>query len=97
MGASEFLTVGRGATAREAFLEARANALYQSGHGGYSGTIAEKSGFVEIALPIGKSAEAHAEDLMQENDRRIDDKWGPAGCIKLPEKDKWLFFGWASS
>jgi hypothetical protein len=26
----------------------------------------------------------------------VDDKWGPAGCIKLNEGE-YLFFGWASS
>lgn len=25
------------------------------------------------------------------------DKWGPAGCIKLDAADRFLFFGWASS
>jgi len=34
--------------------------------------------------------------LMDLGDPRIDDKWGPAGCIEL-EKGRWLFFGWASS
>jgi len=45
-----------------------------------------------------------AEDLIEVGDDRIDDKWGPAGCIDLQPKltgkrkpKAWLFFGWASS
>ena len=37
-------------------------------------------------------------------DERIDDKWGPAGCIDMDPKltgkrkpKRFLFFGWASS
>lgn len=35
-------------------------------------------------------------DLMLDGDPRVDDKWGPAGCIKV-SKDRYCFFGWASS
>lgn len=42
-----------------------------------------------------------AELLIDLGDPRIDDKWGPAGCIDLAPKKKrdkeFLFFGWASS
>lgn len=38
----------------------------------------------------------YATKLIDENDPRIDDKWGPAGCIKA-ERNKYVFFGWASS
>lgn len=51
MGADPFFTVAFGKDAREAFLAAREYALWESGHGGYTGTIAEKPGFVLFARP----------------------------------------------
>ena len=178
MGASQFITVAKGRTAEDAFRAAREEALYEDGHGGYTGTIAEKRGFVMIddtgarhkerltrsiaalkevarearapgafdprALLRRVSGEAGvqldawalegatkatfvkavrgeiqrltkvrarcrarmsgaelAELLLEIGDRRIDDKFGPAGCIDLAPKRKrdreFLFFGWASS
>ncbi len=41
-------------------------------------------------------AQKYAEFLINEDDSRIADKWGPAGCISL-DKNEYLFFGWASS
>ena len=40
--------------------------------------------------------QAIATALLELADRRVDDKWGPAGCIRISD-DNWLFFGWASS
>jgi hypothetical protein len=44
MGACDFYEVAQGKTAREAFQRAVEDAQYESGHGGYTGTIAEKGG-----------------------------------------------------
>jgi hypothetical protein len=44
MGAANFETVSSGKTAKEAFSRAVERAQYEYGHGGYSGTIAEKGG-----------------------------------------------------
>ena len=126
MGADSFYHTARGATAKEAFAKARADAQFQHGHGGYTGTIAEKTTFEVIEVPadfvppdrtrydavtrtrvpvvydpaddpLGDTRRtAYAEHLMQAEDPRIDDKWGPAGAILLKE-DNWLFFGYASS
>lgn len=96
MGACEFSTRARGGTANEAFSAAVSEAQYESGHGGYTGTIAEKSEFVMIPVPAGVAPAEYAEKLMEVGDSRIDDKWGPAGCVKL-EEGEYLFFGWASS
>lgn len=63
--------------------------------GGYSGTIAEKSSFVVISVPAGKDPLQYANKLLDDGDPRVDDKWGPAGCVKLRE-GVWYFFGWAS-
>lgn len=96
MGAQVFFTTGEGKNATEAFSNAVHNAKYMHGHGGYTGTIAEKHSFVEIDLPNGCDPREFAGKLIDDGDRRVDDKWGPAGCIKLRD-DAWLFFGWASS
>lgn len=97
MGAEQFTHTAKGKTAREAFYAAREKALYNHGHSGYTGTIAEKTDFDIIPVPAGIDPIDYAETLLRENDPRIDDKWGPAGCVKLNEPDTWLFFGWASS
>lgn len=96
MGACDFYTYGEGKNAAEAFKAAVDQALYDHGHSGYSGTLAEKTDFVEIPLPKGRDAMEYAEELMDEDDVRITDKWGPAGCLKV-KKGRYLFFGWASS
>jgi len=44
MGAADFTTIALGKTANEAFSAAIEDALYDYGHAGYTGTIAEKGG-----------------------------------------------------
>ena len=95
MGATTFITRAKGANAKEAFAAAVEQARYEHGHGGYTGTIAEKDRFVMVFEPLGVSPQDYANKLMGEGDSRIDDKWGPAGCIKVAEGE-YLFFGWAS-
>jgi len=95
MGADVFFTRARGGTAKEAFIEAVDDAYYEYGHNGYTGTIAEKDGFVMIKLPEGMDPVAYADTLIANDDDRISNKWGPAGCIELPDNE-YLFFGWAS-
>lgn len=51
MGADEFSAVAAGRDAAEAFRAAVDNARFMHGHGGYSGTIAEKHDFVHVAIP----------------------------------------------
>jgi len=106
MGAETFMQSAKGKTVKEAFASAREEAQYRFGHDGYTGSIAEKNSFIEITIPddfdpMGhkapmRRATEYADHLIGEDDPRIDDKWGPAGAIKV-EDDKWLFFGWASS
>lgn len=45
MGATEFSVIETGRTAQEAFTRARERALYDYGHAGHTGTIAEKGTF----------------------------------------------------
>jgi predicted small metal-binding protein len=96
MGACDFMTIGYGKTAREAFADAVEHARYEHGHGGYTGTIAEKNQFIELAVPRGQDGFVFVQGLMDDDDPRINDKWGPAGCVALGD-GKYLFFGWASS
>lgn len=103
MGATTFVQGKSGKSADDAFWDAAEDARYEYGHRGYTGTIAEKSSYVMIELPEGRSVEEFINELIEEGDPRIDDKWGPAGCIDLGPtkegKDGWhhyVFFGWAS-
>jgi hypothetical protein len=61
MGAADFMTVGYGKTARDAFNQAHDEATWEHGHGGYTGTIAEKGGFVLFDVPEGLSPQQAAE------------------------------------
>ena len=53
MGASEYKRVGKGKTAQAAFDRLVEKAQWEHGHGGYSGTIAEKHSMVEFQRPKG--------------------------------------------
>lgn len=96
MGADHFTITSKGKSAKEAFKIAVEEALDEYGHGGYTGSIAEKSDFVMITCPKNIEVMDYVCDLFDECDERIDDKWGPAGCIKIND-DTWVFFGVASS
>lgn len=95
MGAEVFYTKSFGKTNQEAFKNAVADAHYDYGHNGYTGSIAEKDSFVMINLPDGKDPKQFADELIDADDHRINDKWGPAGCFYLGKKE-YFFFGWAS-
>jgi hypothetical protein len=56
MGAVTFSDQAYGKTAEQAFALARERAQWEYGHGGYTGTIAEKGGFVLAVLPPRVSA-----------------------------------------
>jgi hypothetical protein len=77
MGGTAFTTRAKGKSAREAFDAAVSHAQFMHGHGGYSGTIAEKSSFVVIGLPMGQDPKAFVEHLLEDDDPRVADKWGP--------------------
>jgi hypothetical protein len=52
MGAETFFTKATGTNAKGAFNAARVAALYDHGHSGYTGSLAEKHNFVMIKMPI---------------------------------------------
>ena len=100
MGATTFREVSRGETAEKAFFSAVQDAQYMHGHGGYTGTIAEKSSYTMATEKSLSSQEAYclADSLI---DTTYSNKWGPAGCIQIStnttdQTKKFLFFGWAS-
>jgi len=101
MGANTFTTFRKtpDADPRKAFGEAVQQAQWEYGHSGYSGTIAEKGSVVVVGRAKTRViAHDMAQEMISENDDRIDDKWGPAGAIEVMETEHgWLFFGWASS
>ncbi len=101
MGSYSFSTFNDGENLEQAFSDARDAAAWEHGHGGYTGTIAEKGEVVVIQrTPLAsKDAHALADEMITFGDPRIDDKWGPAGAIRIKddEHDGWLFFGHASS
>ena len=115
MGACDFenVVIGKYKDAGEAFRHVVKEARYYNGHGGYTGTIAEKDSFIMIELPPRKDPYKYVNELMG-SDHKVNDKWGPAGCIEIKGKrlkelrernnlkgkrgiKAFLFFGWASS
>jgi len=91
-GGSTFMTVAHGSNAKDAFKKAQQDAIseYEMDTGenyeGYSGSIAEKNRFIMIEVPEGKDPKKYANELLDEDDKRISDKWGPAGCINPPKE-----------
>jgi len=93
MGAMEFFTYSVGENVEDAFNHAVRYAQYMSGHGGYTGTIAEKGSYVVI--PASEVGDIDAMTYAKANcnrDKRIRDKSGPAGAIlcKGVERQKHL-------
>ncbi|SJM34020.1 hypothetical protein BQ8482_380203 [Mesorhizobium delmotii] len=52
--------------------------------------------FTMVDLPPGIEPADYARLLTDKQDPRIDDKWGPAGCLDLGGGE-YYFFGWAST
>jgi len=96
MGAEVFYNKVNAKSAKKAFEKVVKDMAYTCGHGGYTGTIAEKSSFLMIPLPEGNDPYGYANELIDAEDDRVNDKWGPAGCFKL-SGNEFFFFGWASS
>lgn len=101
MGAQQFEEYEAGEDVGEAFSKATDHARFMYGHGGYSGTLAEKFEYVMLSSVPRTMAEAEAFMRTPEAEVATDDKWGPAGAIRVVDPERklngWLFFGWASS
>lgn len=96
MGAQDFTNVSQGKDAREAFNAAGDSARYEYGHGGYTGTIAEKHGFRMVDTKVYSWADGWARvreltDYVDDAEGYLQprhpgfwhDKWGDAGCIEI--------------
>lgn len=96
MGAEQFTSIATGKDAQDAFQGACKDARYDHGHSGYTGTIAEKSGFVEFALPPGTKA-SEIEDMASNFDysadakARLIDLLGESKAVEMAEvyDSKW--------
>lgn len=96
MGATTFMVSSKGETAADAFKAAVQEARYLYGNSGYSGTIAEKNSFVVVGkATTTQKAGKMANKMIDASDPRVDDKWGPAGCIEC-KGGLYVFFGWTS-
>lgn len=100
MGAAEFRTLGKGTDANDAFYKVREAAAWEHGHGGYTGTIAEKDEFLMRSEKVMTYNEA---DVFAQADLENNDKWGPAFALRVvdvdPQGEKfdgYMFYGWAS-
>ncbi len=81
MGAEGFTTFAKGRTAKEAFEKAVTEAQYEYGHGGYTGTIAEKEhSFKMFPAPGGMDTPM---DRIQELRGRIDEEFNSEKGRKL--------------
>jgi hypothetical protein len=69
----------------EAFRVVQDRALYEHGHGGYTGTIAEANGFQEVLHPEFDTYEAAADWA----DARAE-KWGPAIVVSVKGGKKYF-------
>ncbi len=82
-GATGFSDYGYGTNANRVFQELRQEAQYEHGSRGYTGTIAEKDGFVMATREVmsEKQAEIYANEHYDDYD-----KWGDAGCVAFGEE-----------
>lgn len=85
MGAETFTNLIAGTDVQDAFVRGTEEAAHEHGHGGYTGSLAEKGEYTIITHTPLVEVEAYAlaSRLIDANDPRIDDKWGPAGAIPV--------------
>lgn len=107
----EHVQVPKGTSTNQAFTDARQEAAYAHGHGGYTGTMAEKHECIQLHTVSSRenadilagmyTSGGYGLEIMNPQARdKVDDKWGPAGAIRYPidaKTDGIVFFGWASS
>jgi hypothetical protein len=85
MGACDFTNYVENTDVSKAFDIAHENAQHEHGHGGYSGSIAEKDGYTVLSRePLaGEELQAFINAHMQDND-----KWGPAFAVPMAKTTK---------
>jgi hypothetical protein len=85
MGAQEFIVEAEGSNVQAAFKAAHEQATREHGHGGYTGSLAEKDSFVLIDTQHRTREEAIecGEKLLANDDPRCDDKWSRTTTMRL--------------
>lgn len=89
MGAADFRELVRNSNVDEAFRMALSEARHEFGHGGYTGSIAEKGTYHNVDTPTRtlQAAHAYADAAMGSREtsvgRYANDKWGPAVAIPV--------------
>ena len=112
MGADVFDVLQEGSSAEDAFRQAVDQALWEYGHGGYTGTIAEKDGFLPFTLPENVTVDEVVDAmLVQGGDELLEGWYGKSGAGQIRTcfndkwgpavafkvgENKWHFCGWAS-
>lgn len=96
MGASDFQNKisTKGLTMQQAFDKLVERAQYNNGHGGYTGTIAEKDCFSAFRVPSEVKTRDDFNAWMNQEKFYLD-KWGPANATIFDSY--YYFWGMASS
>lgn len=94
MGASSFITVATGESPQAAFQAAVAASKAAHRATSYTGSIAEKQSFIVLPTPSDLDPYEYAGRVLDADDPRVADKWGPAACLVLGGGE-FLFFGWS--
>ena len=99
MGDIAFYQFEEGITEQVAFQKAVDAARGLEGADRHHATVGEKSKFFTLVVDLPedlskakRAAHEYAKQLIADNDPRIADKWGAAGCIPIGHKT-YLFFG----
>ena len=97
MGAQRFFAFRQGKDANNLFWDTVRQASDDDGNGGYTGTIAEKSGFI---LRSDKKFTLKEADVFAASDAEENDKWDHAYAltIRFDDSDEvrgFLFYGYA--
>ena len=79
MGACNFSVLAVGQDARQAFYRAVADAQWEYGHGGYTGTIAEKGDYVVLKPPKDMDPVLFAQMVQSYWPGRPKSEWCPEG------------------
>lgn len=86
MGADQFEATSHGTDVADAFRTAREQARWDHGHGGDSGTIAEKDDYVMSSSTVFAdltAARAHAKQAIDKDE--VAGKWGPASAVEYTD------------